>query len=75
MKMMRYLRAVLMVGLLVSASMSLLAQDAKQPLPPDKQTVESGKAEGIEFFKDLDKAMKLSAQDGRPVIAYFTYET
>jgi len=30
---------------------------------------------GITFTRDLDAALALSAQDGRPVIAYFTFDT
>lgn len=29
----------------------------------------------FEWVKDLDTAMAQSAKDGRPVIAYFTFET
>jgi hypothetical protein len=33
------------------------------------------KAETIEWAKDLDEAMKVSAKDGRPVITYWTFDT
>jgi hypothetical protein len=32
-------------------------------------------ADTIEWAKDLDAAMAQSAKDGRPVIAYLTFET
>lgn len=32
-------------------------------------------ADGIEWHDDLDGAMALAREDGRPVIAYFTYDT
>ena len=31
--------------------------------------------EGITWAKDLETAMTLSVKDGRPVIAYFTFDT
>lgn len=31
--------------------------------------------ERIEWAKDLETAMAASARDGRPVLAYLTYET
>ncbi len=32
-------------------------------------------AESIDWAKDFDTAMAKSAKDGRPVIAYLTFET
>jgi len=32
-------------------------------------------AKGIDWLHDLDRAMALAKEDGRPVIAYFTFET
>lgn len=30
---------------------------------------------GIPFTRDLDQALALSKQDGKPVVAYFTFDT
>lgn len=30
---------------------------------------------GIDFLDDLDAALALSKQDGKPVVAYFTFDT
>ena len=32
-------------------------------------------AKGIAWMHDLDRAIALAKEDGRPVIAYFTFET
>jgi hypothetical protein len=33
------------------------------------------KSSGIEWGNDLEKALAQSKKDGRPVLAYFTFET
>ena len=36
---------------------------------------QKAKKSRIHWEKDLDRAWALSAKDGRPVLAYFTFET
>ncbi|MCC6670590.1 MAG: hypothetical protein IT458_05995 [Planctomycetes bacterium] len=39
------------------------------------QKPETVQTPGIEWARDLDAALAASRADGRPVIAYFTFET
>jgi hypothetical protein len=50
-------------SLLCALALPLAAQDQPE------------KIGGITFTRDLDQALALSKQDGKPVVAYFTFDT
>jgi hypothetical protein len=56
-------QTTLAAALLCSLTFTLPAQDNPRQVG------------GIQFLDDLDQALALSAKDGKPVIAYFTFET